>query len=116
MLVEDDAVIGKPQAPGVLLFSWIHSVFPWFCLHVLWWLPAPSSKFLLSWQLQRGKDWGGGDVLPCHKPTVFEPGLISVGKSRLVQCCPRCLRDECIWLRITPFVLCHGRSQNVVHN
>lgn len=48
------------------------------CLH-----RAPD--FSCPGSCQRGKGWGGGDVLPGHEPATFASGLISMGEARLEQ-------------------------------
>lgn len=89
---------------NALLGSWL---FPWFCWCGFHLLPVPSPRFVPSWQLPEveGLEWAG--CAPCHQTHQVCAGLIPVGEARLVWHCPVLVKNESIWFKTAPFVLCH---------
>lgn len=86
-------ISGKPRAPSVmpLLGSWL---FPWFCWCDFHLFPAPSPRFVPSWQLpeMEGLEWMGR--APCQQTQRVCAGLIPVGEARLAPCsCQRLIHS-----------------------
>lgn len=68
-------------------------------------LPAPSPRFLPSWQLPEVEvlEWMG--CAPCQQTHHDCAGLIPVGEATRHR--PVLVKAESVWLKTAPFVLCH---------
>lgn len=93
-----------------LLGSW---VVPWFCWRDFHLLPAPSPRFLPSWQLPEVEvlEWMG--CAPCQQTHHDCAGLIPVGEATRHR--PVLVKAESVWLKTAPFVLCHVTSGVFLH-